>query len=41
MHENLFDHIDIPKENIHIPDGTIRKCDIEEYCNDYEEKIIE
>jgi len=23
MHEHLFDRIDIPRENIHIPDGTI------------------
>ncbi len=23
MHEHLFDHIDIPPENVHIPDGTM------------------
>ena len=39
MHENLFDHIDIKKENIHIPDGTLRKEDIIEYCIAYENEI--
>ena len=39
MYENLFDHIDIPKENIHIPDGTLPKEDIADYCIDYENKI--
>ena len=32
MYENLFDHIDIPKENIHIPDGTLPKEDIADSC---------
>ena len=39
MKEYLFDHIDIPKENINIPDGTIPKDKIDEYCRIYEEKI--
>ncbi|MCJ8164032.1 glucosamine-6-phosphate deaminase [Pontibacter sp. E15-1] len=41
MNENLFDHIDIPKENIHIPDGTLEKDEIAAYCLDYERKIEE
>ncbi|MEK7431679.1 MAG: glucosamine-6-phosphate deaminase [Cyanobacteriota bacterium] len=41
MNEHLFDHIDIIKENIHIPDGTIPKSDILEYCYKYEQKIKE
>ena len=32
MHENLFDHIDIPKENINIPNGTIEPLKIRTYC---------
>jgi glucosamine-6-phosphate deaminase len=28
MKENLFDHIDIKKENVHIPDGTLKKDDV-------------
>ncbi|MDX2304097.1 MAG: glucosamine-6-phosphate deaminase [Microscillaceae bacterium] len=39
MKENLLDHVDIPLENIHIPDGTIDKKDIHQYCLDYEQKI--
>ncbi|WP_029036402.1 glucosamine-6-phosphate deaminase [Salinimicrobium xinjiangense] len=39
MKENLFDHIDIKKENIHIPDGTLPKEEIAAYCIDYENKI--
>ena len=39
MYENLFDHIDIKRENIHIPDGTLAKEKIAEYCINYENKI--
>ena len=39
MNEYLFDHIDIPKENINIPDGTIEMDKISEYCEAYDKKI--
>lgn len=39
MDENLFNHIDIPKENIHIPDGTLAIEDIREFCSQFESKI--
>lgn len=39
MWENLFDHIDIEPQNVHIPDGTIEIDQIEPYCTQYEEKI--
>lgn len=39
MHEHLFRHIDIPAENIHIPDGTLEKEAIAGYCLAYEQKI--
>ncbi len=39
MNEHLFDHIDIKKENIHIPDGTLDKEDVREFCLEYEKKI--
>jgi glucosamine-6-phosphate deaminase len=41
MNEHLFDHIDIDKNNIHIPDGTISKDQIAAYCEYYEEKIAQ
>lgn len=39
MREQLFDHIDIPKGNYHIPDGTIPPEKVREYCQEYEELI--
>jgi len=39
MKEHLFDHIDIPAKNIHIPDGTQEKEDVRDYCQSFEEKI--
>ncbi|WP_394332892.1 glucosamine-6-phosphate deaminase [Pontibacter flavimaris] len=41
MNENLFNHIDIQKENVHIPDGTLPKEEIHEYCLSYERRIEE
>jgi len=41
MNEHLFDHIDIPKNQIHIPDGTISEEDVSSYCGKYEELIRE
>ena len=39
MHENLFNHLDIPKENINIPSGRIKPENIEKFCKSYEDKI--
>ncbi|TXJ23539.1 MAG: glucosamine-6-phosphate deaminase [Chitinophagaceae bacterium] len=41
MNEQLFNHIDIPRENCFIPDGTISPENIKEFCIAYEEKISE
>ncbi|MEX0773930.1 MAG: glucosamine-6-phosphate deaminase [Balneolales bacterium] len=41
MNENLFDHIDIKPENVNIPDGTVDRSDVYEYCRQYEQKIID
>jgi len=37
MHENFFCHINIRKENIHIPDGMTG--DVPGFCEDYEKRI--
>ena len=37
MMQTFFNHINIPKENIHIPNGMAD--DIEKECREYEEKI--
>jgi glucosamine-6-phosphate deaminase len=39
MHEYLFSHIDIKPENIHIPDGTLKKDEVAAFCKEYEAKI--
>ena len=39
MQEQLFNHIDILPENCYVPDGTLSKEDIRDYCDQYEAKI--
>ncbi len=39
MHEFLFNHIDIPTDQIHIPNGTIPLEEVGKYCEEYEKKI--
>jgi len=40
MSHYLFDHIDIKPENIHIPNTDWSAERIQQYCEDYEEKIV-
>src|SRR4029453_15190837 len=40
MNEHLFDHIDIPPQNVHIPDGTLAPEQVQDYCQRYEEQIV-
>ncbi|MXO04769.1 glucosamine-6-phosphate deaminase [Flavobacterium sp. HBTb2-11-1] len=40
MHEHLFNHVNIHPENINIPDGQVSAEDLQQYCIDYEMKII-
>jgi glucosamine-6-phosphate deaminase len=39
MDENLFDYIDIKKENCYIPQGNIPQDQIKKHCEAYEKKI--
>src|SRR6516165_6115326 len=39
MWENFFKHVNVRKDNIHIPDGMIAEEEVEEYCADYEHRI--
>lgn len=41
MNEYLFDHIDIDKNNIHVPDGTIGVKEVFDYCQNYEQQITD
>ena len=40
MWENLFDHINIKKENVHIPRGDLTRKKVEAHCRDYEAAIV-
>src|SRR5262249_4266613 len=37
MRETFFDHVNIARHNIHIPDGTLRAEEAEDYCARYEQ----
>jgi glucosamine-6-phosphate deaminase len=39
MNKHLFSHVDIPQENINIPDGTLAPEDVQAFCEAYEQKI--
>ena len=41
MHRNFFDHIDIDKKNIHIPNGELPKEEIKKHFAEYEKQIEE
>lgn len=39
MEENFFNHVNIPEENIHIPQGDIPREEVEHHCIEYEHAI--
>lgn len=39
MREQLFDHVDIPSGNWHVPDGTLPLEKVADFCRTYEEQI--
>lgn len=39
MREQLFDHVDIPMGNWHLPDGTLPLEKVADFCRDYEAQI--
>jgi glucosamine-6-phosphate deaminase len=39
MHETFFNHVNIPWENIHIPDGTLAPDEVDAFCTQYEQQI--
>jgi glucosamine-6-phosphate deaminase len=41
MREHLFDHVDIDPANVHVPDGTIPREQVAQYCANYERWIKE
>src|SRR5215471_664375 len=41
MEVQLFQEVDIPAENVHVPDGLIARSEVFEYCRKYEQQIRE
>lgn len=41
MHEQLFDHVDIPASQIHLPDGMVGRQDVFAHCRKYEQAIAD
>ena len=41
MREHLFDHVDIPEENLHIPDGRVGQAELSASCLAYERAITD
>ncbi len=39
MQDALFDHVDIPPENVHLPDVELHDSQIDAHCADYERAI--
>ncbi len=39
MHETLFSKVNVPPENIHIPDGMVPPERVDDYCREYESLI--
>ncbi len=39
MNEHLFDHVDIDRRNVNIPDGTVAREKVWEHCQAYEQRI--
>ena len=41
MQQHLFRHVNIKPENIHVPDGTLARDAVNDYCEVYEHAILE
>jgi glucosamine-6-phosphate deaminase len=41
MDEHLFEHVDVPRGNIHIPDGEVAREGVGAFCDGYERAIRE
>ena len=39
MRENLFDHINVPAEHVHLPEGDVPEHKVEAWCTAYENAI--
>lgn len=41
MQRQLFDHVDIRPENVHVPSGEVPRDQVDKFCKEYEQQIVE
>jgi glucosamine-6-phosphate deaminase len=41
MNQVLFDHVNIPRAQTHVPDGSVARHKVDEFCEQYERQIHE
>jgi glucosamine-6-phosphate deaminase len=41
MQVHLFDHVDVPPDQTHVPEGEVPLAEIDRHCRDYERRIRE
>jgi glucosamine-6-phosphate deaminase len=41
MFESFFDHVNVPRHAIHIPDGTVPEAEVDAFCRRYEQAITD
>ncbi len=41
MEENFFQYVNVPAENVHVPDGTVARSDLAAYCEESEREIAD
>jgi len=41
MRENFFNNVNIPEGNIHIPRGDLHRSEVEAFCREYEQRIVD
>ncbi len=41
VHEHLIDHVNIDPANVHIPDGSLPKAEVHQFCQQYEQQICD
>jgi glucosamine-6-phosphate deaminase len=41
MEENFFQYVNLPPENVHVPDGSVPRIDLEGYCERFEREIAD
>ena len=41
MEENFFQYVNLPPENVHVPDGSVPRIDLDGYCERYDRDIAD